>query len=221
MSNLTFVGKIIEKVACSRLTDHMDTYHLADPHQSAYRPLHSTESALIKVKNAIMFALDSNKAVLVVLLDLSAAFDTIDHSILISRLSSRIGVRGTALQWFKSYLSGWSTRVDIAGELSKPVSPIFGLPQGSIVGPIGYSIYTLPVGDIARRHGVNYHVYADDTQLYVTFDPKVPGDLEKDLKRLQRCIEEIKSWIAANKLKLNDSKTEFFIAASPWNYTGP
>jgi hypothetical protein len=217
VANITFVGKLIEKIACSRLTEHMDINNLANPYQSAYRALHSTESALIKVKNDIMFSLDANRAVLLVLLDLSAAFDTIDHNILITRLSERICVKGNALQWFRSYLADWSTQVEIAGELSDPTVMQFGLPQGSVVGPIGYSIYTLPVGDIAISHDIDHHVYADDTQLYVSFDPKVPGELDRAMTRLQNCILDIKKWMTINKLKLNDSKTEFFIAASPHN----
>ena len=165
-----------------------------------------------------MFSIDANKAVLLVLLDLSAAFDTIDHNILISRLSQRICVKGAALNWFRSYLADWSTQVDIAGQLSEPIISQFGLPQGSVVGPVGYTIYTLPVGDIANHHNVSYHVYADDTQLYVSFDPKVPGELDSAISQLQNCIFDIKNWMTANKLKLNDSKTEFFIAASPYNY---
>ena len=217
MANITFVGKLIEKIACSRLTEHMDLNNLADPYQSAYRALHSTESALIKVKNDIMFSIDQNRAVLLVLLDLSAAFDTIDHNILISRLSQRVCVRGTALNWFRSYLANWSSQVDIANELSNPTLMQFGLPQGSVVGPVGYSIYTLPVGDIANHHNVSHHVYAVDTQLYVSFNPKVPGDFDSAITQLQNCISDIKNWMTANKLKLNDSKTEFFIAASQFN----
>ena len=112
-------------------------------------------------------SIDVKKAVLLVLLDRSAAFDMIDHKILVSRLSKRIGVSGTALNWSQSYLEGWSSRVEIAGNLSEPIIANFGLPQGSVVGPIRYSICTLPAGDIARHHGVNYHVlvYRDDTQL--------------------------------------------------------
>ena len=206
VSNITVLGKLIEKIACARLTEHMDHYNLADSHQSAYRAAHSTESALIKVKNDIMLSIDCKKAMLLVLLDLSAAFDTIDHKILVSRLSKRIGVSGTALDWFQSYLEGWTSRVEIAGNLSKPITANFGLPQGSVVGPIGYSIYTLPVGDIARDHGVNYHVYADDTQLYVSFDPSDPLELENGLTVLQNCIKDIRIWMSVNKLKLNESK---------------
>ena len=218
VSNLTYVGKLIEKVACSRLMEHVEANNLADPFQSAYRPRHSTETALIKVKNDIMFSLNSNKVILVVLLDLSAAFDTIDHHILVSRLSTRIGIKGTALKWFQSYLDGWSTQVDIAGELSAPIISKFGLPQGSVVGPVGFTIYTLPVSDITQHHNVSYHVYADDIQLYVSFDPKIRGELDCALLSLQNCICDIKNWMSINKLKLNDSKTEFFIAASPHNF---
>ena len=216
VSNITFLGKLIEKIACARLTEHMDHHNFADSHQSAYRAAHSTESALIKVKNDIMLSIDGKKAVLLVLLDLSAAFDAIDHKILVSRLSKRIGVSGTALDWFQSYLEDWTSRVEIAGNLSKPITANFGLPQGSVVGPIGYSIYTVPVGDIARHHGVNYHVYADDTQLHVSFDPSDLLELENALRHtvLQNCTKDIKIWMNVNKLKLNESKTEFFVAAS-------
>ena len=98
--------------------------------------------------------------------------------------------------------------------MSNPTTLEFGLPQGSIVGPIGYSIYTLPVGEIACHYDINYHLYADDIQLYVSFDPRTPGALNNALSKLQTCISNIRKWMVANKLKLNDSKTEFFVAAA-------
>ena len=85
------------------------------------------------------------------------------------------------------------------------------------MGPIGYSIYTLPVGDIARHHGINYHLYADDIQLYVSFYPWSPEALDNVLTKLQSCISDMKQWMMVNKLKLNDTKTEFFVAASAHN----
>ena len=129
VSNITFVGKLVEKIACARLTEHMAKHNLADMNQSAYRACHSTESALTKVKNDPRVSIHNRQVVLQVLLDLSVAFDTIDHEILLSPLSTRIGVSGSALDWFRSYLTGWSSHVDIAGELSDPITTNFGLPQ--------------------------------------------------------------------------------------------
>ena len=214
ISSLSFLGKVTEKVACQRLTQHMCKNDLWDAHQSAYRPNHSTESALIKVKNDILFAMDKGKVVLVLSLDLTAAFDTIDREILTSRLSSRVCVRDTALKWFKSYLDDWTSSVEINGKQSPAVVNSIGLPQGSVFGPIGYTIYTLPIADIAKSHNVSYHTYADDTQLYLALDPKEPDGLERALRTLSACVTDIKTWMCRNKLKLNEEKTEFLVAGS-------
>ena len=187
---------------------------LWNAHQSAYRPNHSTETALIKVKYYILFAMDEGRVVLVLSLDLSAAFDTIDREILRSRLSSRVCVRDTALQWFKTYLDDWTLSVEINGKQSSAVVNSIGLPQGSVFGPIGYTIYTLPIADIAKSHNVSHHTYADDTQLYLAFDPKEPGGLERALRTLSACVADIKTWMCRNKLKLNEEKTEFLVAGS-------
>ena len=138
-------------------------------------------------------------------------------SFILSRLSSRIGIRGVALDWFHSYLKGWTSQVDIVGELSTPSIADYGLPQGSVFGPLGYTVYTLPVGDIARHHQISYHIYADDTQLYISFNPNVPGEMNRAISKLEKCISDIKTWMTVNKLKLNDDKTEFFVAASSHN----
>ena len=195
----------------NRLIQHMESNSLLDPFQSAYRPKHSVESALVRVKNDIMFALNSDRVELMVLLDLSAAFDTIDHDIFVSRLSSRIGVRSVVWSWFKSYLSSWSTQVDISGELSSPKMSDFGLPQGSVLGPTGYSMYTLPVGDIARHHSISYHLYADDTQLFISFSPKTPETLKRSLINFRDVLFfYIRQWMTVNKIQISDSKTDFF-----------
>ena len=91
----------------------------------------------------------------------------------------------------------------------------FGLPQGSIVGPSGFSIYTLPLGQIINSFGLYYHMYADDIQLYTTFDPKDPVSINSALSQLSLCIDALKNWMYENFLKLNDEKTEFFVAISP------
>ena len=127
-------------------------------------------SALIKIHNDIALAVDKGMSVICVLLDLSAAVDTVDHDILLSRLSSRYGICGTALKWFKSYLSDRTQYVKINSSSSCFSGLSQGVPQGSVLGPILYSLYTSPLADIAKAHGLNIHFYADDTQIYITFN---------------------------------------------------
>jgi len=217
VSNIPMWSKVIEKAIASRLNDHLSSNNLNETFQSAYRSMHSTETALLKVKNDILCALDQRRAVFVVLLDLSAAFDTVEYTILLNRLSTTFCINDTALQWFSSYLHGRRNRVKITGSYSLEHKMTFGLPQGSVIGPMGFSIYTYPLGKLISRHGVRYHMYADDTQLYVDFDPHKHGEKENALDKLTSCISDILLWMCNNKLKINADKTEFFIAASKRN----
>ena len=144
-----------------------------------------------------------------VLLDLSSAFDTVDHSILLNRLEEWVGIKGTALLWFKSYLQHRTFSVSI-GHSSSPSAPVsYGVPQGSILGPILFCLYMLPLGDIIRKHFVSFHFYADDTQLYL------PLTSQESSQSLLDCVEDIKRWMSNNFLQLNDSKTEVVIFAPP------
>ena len=104
------------------------------------------------------------------MLDLSAAFDTIDHGILLSRLNSLYGISGDALDWFKSYLSSRVQRVIIGDTVSECKDLNFGVPQGSVLGPKIYCMYTKPISDIIAGHGLSHHCYADDTQLYIAIE---------------------------------------------------
>ena len=166
------------------------------------------------VKNDIANAIDHQNVVLLVMLDLSAAFDTIDHSIFIQRLFKTFHIKGKALYWFQSYLQDRSNRVCINGSFSDTHIMEYGFPQGSILGPLGYCAYTHPLGSILRSNDVKYHIYADDTQILVSFDPRIEGACAEALNKLQSCVEQIKQWMLINKLQLNESKTEFFVAAS-------
>ena len=217
VSNIPMWSKVIEKAVASRLNDHLVDNHLNETFHSAYRALHRTETSLLKVKNDIMCALDQRRAVFVVLLDLSAAFDTVDYHIFLKRLSDTFCIKDTALHWFSSYLQGRRNRVVVSGSYSCEHIMDYGLPQASVIGPMGFSLYTHPLGKVIRRHHVNYHMYADDTQLYVDFDPTVLGEKEKALNILTSCIDDIIVWMRRNKLKLNAEKTEFFVAASKNN----
>ena len=211
VSNLSFISKVIEKVVASRLLDHMVGNDLLEPFQSAYRSGHSTETALLRVHNDIVNAVDQGKGVCLILLDLSAAFDTVDHDILLDFLKNHIGLDGSVLALFRSYLSGRSQCVSVAGVLSELSELVFGVPQGSVLGPIEFCIYTIPLGAIMRHYNVSYHIHADDTQLYLSFDLNSPSEA---LDSITKCISDIRSWMIGNKLKINDDKTEFLVITS-------
>ena len=186
-----------------------------DPLQSAYRDKHSTETALIKVQNDILSALDAGSSAILLMLDLSAAFDTIDHDILLSRLCNVYGITGNALDWFRSYLTCRIQRVVIENAVSGDQELGFVVPQGSVLGPKIYRMYTKPVSDIIQRHGLSYHSYADDTQLYMTMDHS-NNNWRDGLARIQLCVSEIREWVNQNMLKLNDDKTELIVFTSKY-----
>ena len=147
------------------------------------------------------------------MLDLSAAFNTIYHDILLSRLCNVYGITSNALDWFRSYLTGRIQRVVIEDSVS--VDQDFGVPQGSVLGPRIYCMYTKPVSDIIQRHGLSHHSYADDTQLYMTMDHS-NNDWWDGLARIELCVSEIREWMNQNMLKLNDDTTELIVFTSKY-----
>ena len=215
VSNLPFLTKVLERVVCRQLTKFLDDNQLHHPFQSAYRAGHSVETALLKVQNDIAAALDQKKYVVLVLLDLSAAFDMVDHPILIQRMYTRFGVRDDVLQWMTSYLSGWRQSVKIGDDISPSVTMQCGVPQGSVLGPILFSLYVCPLIDIASKHGIHTHQYADDCQLYISAQMNDADALNESKMKVEDCICEIAEWMAANKLKLNDGKSEVIVFAPP------
>ena len=151
-----------------------------------------------------------------VLLDLSAAFDTLEHDIILIRMEESIGLSGTALEWMRSYLCGRSQSVVINDVTSEAQELKYGVPQGSVLGPIIFTIYTSPIGRIARRYNLEIHLYADDTQLYIYFKMKTPASQWEALRVLHSCVGEMRVWMTENKLLLNDTKTEFLAICAPW-----
>lgn len=214
VANLPFLNKVLEKVVSIQLTSYLQLNGLQDPLQSAYRSGHSTESAILKIKADIDSILDAGDAALLVLLDLSAAFDTIDHERLLVRLEQHVGIKGQVIKWIRSYLTNRTQSVCLKGEISKPVALTVGVPQGSILGPLLFLLYILPLGKIIDSHKCFRHGYADDTQIYVRLPIKQPAQMQENINSINNCISEVRSWMLKNKLKINDSKTECIVFAS-------
>ena len=144
---------------------------------------------------------------MLVLLDLSAAFDTIDHSILLRQLEHGVGLSGRVINWLKSYLQERTFFVAL-GNYTSALAPLTsGVPQGSILGPLLFNLYMLPLGQIIKNTQVSYHSYADDTQLYLALSPTD----KESLGSLCDCLDQINSWLSQNFLQLNKEKTEVIL----------
>jgi hypothetical protein len=212
ISTLNFVSKILERIVMNRMQTHLSSNSLLSPFQSAYRRFHSTESALLTVHNDIICSMDGGKVTALVLLDLSAAFDTVDHSILLHRLKNWFGISGPALNWFSTYLSPRTQSVYLNGNYSSSALLTCGVPQGSVLGPLLFTLYTTPLGTLLNNHSLGYHFYADDTQIYISFDSL---SCDSSVQLLSAVFDEVQSWMASNKLLLNPSKTEFLLLGTP------
>ena len=211
MSNLSFVSKLIERAAFNHIHGHLVSNNLYPVAQSAYRRNHSIETALLKVMNDILLNMNKQHVTILVLLDLSAAFYNVDHSILLNRLSSKLGLTGTALDWCRSYLSGRSQRVSVRGAVSVKFDLRYGVPQGSCLGPLLFTVNSSAVFDVVKKHLPTVHCYADDSQLYISFSPKAHSGLADAVASIEHCIQDIRQWMSQDKLLMNDAKTELLL----------
>ena len=177
-------------------------------YQSAYRTGHWTETAVLEVLDGIYTAADDKQISVLIGLDLSAAFDTVDHSTLIERLQSEFGVVDTALHWLRSYLGDRTQYVKMGRHRSDAVRLDVGVPQGSVLGPVLFAVYVSPVADVISQHGVRYHQYADDTQLRLSIraDNTAAG-----LTVLSACTADVRQWYMQNGLQLNLDKSEALV----------
>ena len=206
IANIPFLSKVIEKSVAIQVHNYMNCHGLFPSLQSAYRKHHSTESALLRVSNDILRTLDSQGEVILVLLDLSAAFDTIDHHLLLTRLRTYFNFTETVLQWFSSYLLDRFQQVTISDSTSSPRCLEYGVPQGSILGPLLFILYLAPLQDVILTHDLNCMFYADDTQIYIAI--KDPEHSVDSVEILQACVNDVFAWNTQNMLKSNPGKTE-------------
>jgi hypothetical protein len=211
VSNLSFVSKLIERTVVNQIVTHMNEGGYWDPQQHAYRQYHSCETALLDVLDTIYTGIDEKKVTLLVLLDLSAAFDTIDHGILSQRLQI-CGIIEKAHKWIVDYLNDRQQMVQCKDVLSSPQPVSFGVPQGSVLGPVLFNIYLTGLRDLLASYDIHHVSYADDLQLMLT--TTISG-LSAAIEKMENCINGVKDWFASSFLSLNDFKTEFMILGSP------
>ena len=186
------LSKVIEKVISIRMLGHILDNKIVDSVQSAYRAGHSCETGLLRVYNDIVTTVGKGNGSFLVLSDWSAAFDTIDHDNVFHIREKYVGFGGSVLRLIRSYFCDRTQRVQIDGIMSDFASLLCGVPQGSVLGPMKLCLYLLPLGAILRHHNIGYHIYADDTQLYIPFKCKDPLE---SLTKLNMCISDIRVWI--------------------------
>ena len=213
ISNLSFVGKLIERVVLRRLNEHLENNNLNIPHQSGYKKMYSTETLLVRVVNDLLIASSESKATVVLLLDLSAAFDTVDHYKLLHILKHELGITGKAWEWFKSFLTGRCQQIKVGNEASYEIIIKFGVPQGSVLGPVLFNIYIRSLYNTAHDQNFLIHGYADDHQLYKSFEAKEEHVVL--VNDVPKCFQEINQWMKAHYLQLNPGKTEILVFGTP------
>ena len=211
ISNLDFISKILERLFLARIQSHILSSPNFNQLQSAYRRHHSTETSLLHTLDHILRSSDSGKSTVVIALDLSAAFDTIDHNILLQRLNFSFGISDITLSWLRSYLTDRSQSVRIDRHCSPSVHCTTGVPQGSVLGPLLFTVFTSPIAGIALSHCVNQQQYADDTQLFISLSP---SNFSSELSNLTDCIDSLYAWFCRNGLALNPDKSEAILLGS-------
>ena len=209
VSNLCFIAKILEKLVLSQVSSYLNSHNLYNTFQSAYRPGHSTATALLKVVDDLFLSLDKGNISVLTLLDFSSAFDTIDHPIIVHRLHTDFGFTDTVLQWFSSYLTDCTHYVYLIIVL--PLLLYTQVFLGVQFLALCFSPCILSLCQPLLTHSIIHHSFADDLQLQMSAPPDRISEL---LHSMQSCISDVKAWATANMLKLNDNKTELMLVTS-------
>ena len=209
VSNLSVLSKLTEKAVNVQLNGHLEKNDLRGDCQSGFRPNHSCETHMVRVVDDVLGEMDRGNVVAVVQIDLSAAFDTIDHPQLLKRLEKRFGIGSTVLEWFTSYLKDRSYKVKIGDALSPKIFLKYGVPQGSLLGPVLFALYVEPLEPIVKKYGLTIRLYADDSTIYIGFCPVEGWTGPKET--IENCLEEVRTWMIESRLMVNEDKTEFLI----------
>ena len=214
VSNLSFISKLVEKCALNQFMRYLEINKLLPDYQSAYRRGFSTETALLKLSSDILWNMERQRVTALTALDLSAAFDTVDHGVLVELLHKTFGVSNNALSWFKTYLSPRMAEVHVNSSSSEAKKLDFSVPQGSICGPVLYTAYASTLENYIKDSNVSLVGYADDHSAYDSFNPNNIQNEYYVVQNLEHTLESVNNWMHLNRLKLNPSKTEFILFGS-------
>ena len=208
VSNLSFISKVVERAMLLQLSQHCQDFNLQPDYQSAYRPNYSCETAVLRISNDILLAFEHQPIMALVAIDLSAAFDMVNHTSLLDILKAKYGITGQALKWFDNYLRPRSFKVVIDNKYSKPYDLEVSVPQGSCVGVSIFNLYCSTLHEVIQSD-LSLSSFADDHSIRRIFKAGSNAQEETTIHSLQTCMLNIKSWMNAVRLKMNPSKTEF------------
>ena len=213
VSLLSFISKLTERIVHSRINAHLAANSLENHAQYGYKKNHSCETLLLKLIDDILVAVDKKFGVVVMIIDLSAAFDTVDHALLLNILKFKFRISGSALRWLKSFLSGRTQRVRVGDCLSDSLVVDFGVAQGSVLGPLLFNLYCSSINDVFSSCGFDCSMgYADDN-IGVRIFPAF-ASLSVFNNIVPHCLQSIKQWADRHFLKLNASKTKLVVFGS-------
>ena len=211
ISNLPVLSKLLEKVVSTQLLTYLNDCNLFPTFQSAYRPHHSAETVLLHLLSDIYKHLDKRHVSLLSFLDMSSAFDCVDHAIVLHRLRVSFGLSDVVIKWFTSFLHDRKFYVrHISSTKLVPLS--YGVPQGSVLGPILFTLYISELIPLVQNHDLCVHLFADDILLYGFSSPQNSNRL---VSRISSCISSVKEWLKSNRLLLNSEKTHLMWCHSP------
>ena len=209
VNNLVFFSKLIERIVSRRLDGHMTENALHSDSAFGYKKFHSTETMMLGVMNDVLMGFDDNQCTVMLFLDLSAAFDTIDITKIIEILSEEIGIDGVALEWFRSFLTGRTQRVNIKDQFSDSLEVLYGAPQGSVLGPKLFNIYVRSQPKVFQKCNFKTTSFADDSNGMKTFSLQFQYNVLKN--DVASCMKEITHWMNTQFLKINPDKTEILL----------